>query len=224
MKIRSGVALALGGVLFAAGPPGSLDAQPAGTVHELVPERSELYVLVDREGVLSFLGHEHVIAPRQWEGSFCWRPEVPEEASGEVVVATAALVIDAARDREAVGMGEGPSAEDVEEIQEKLLDAERLHAEAHPELRLSVRELEGSTEGQLTARGEIQIRGSSREVEFPVEVEDDGSGELRVAGRFRLRQTDVGIEPESVARVVRVADEVEIRFDVIAAATGADCD
>lgn len=224
MKVRSGVALALGGALLIAGSPGSLNAQPAGALHELVPERSELYVLVGREGVLSFLGHEHVIAPRQWKGSFCWRPEVPEEASGEVVVATAALVIDAARDREAVGMGEGPSAEDVEEIQEKLLDAERLHAEAHPELRLSVRELEGSMEGELTARGEIQIRGSSREVEFPVEVENDGSGELRVAGRFRLRQTDVGIEPESVARVVRVADEVEIRFDLIAAATGADCD
>jgi hypothetical protein len=55
----------------------------------------------------------------------------------------------------------------------------------------------------------------------PVRVARLESGGFRFSGEFAVRQIDFGIQPESIAGVVKVADPVTIRFDVIARAPDA---
>jgi polyisoprenoid-binding protein YceI len=64
----------------------------------------------------------------------------------------------------------------------------------------------------------LLLRGGAREITVPVRVARLESGAFRFSGEFDVRQTDFGIQPESIAGVVKVADPVTIRFDVIARA------
>jgi polyisoprenoid-binding protein YceI len=70
--------------------------------------------------------------------------------------------------------------------------------------------------------GTLHARGASAEVEVPVELSGDGE-RMTFRGEAEVRQTALGMEPESVAGVVNVADEVTLHFDLVAEPTGARC-
>ncbi|HKI83639.1 MAG TPA: hypothetical protein VKA63_04815, partial [Candidatus Krumholzibacteria bacterium] len=54
-----------------------------------------------------------------------------------------------------------------------------------------------------------------------VEYTDDGT--LLLIGTVRIRQRDFGIEPESKAGLVKVANEVDLQFALLASPTGQLC-
>jgi hypothetical protein len=56
-------------------------------------------------------------------------------------------------------------------------------------------------------------------VKVEVQVERKG-GRLVAEARFRLRQTDFGIEPVSVAGVVKVKDELDLEAHIVATCAG----
>jgi len=68
---------------------------------------------------------------------------------------------------------------------------------------------------RLRLRGTLEIKGRSFPVELPLEVRQS-SGELRVRGELEWRLRDLGIEPPSVAGVVRVANEFRATFEITA--------
>ena len=185
-------------------------AQGAG--HAVDPEDSWVVAVTEKAGIAGFLGHRHAVLVTDWSADVVWRPGEPGASRATVTVPAASLRIDTARGRELAGIGGGPDPDEVAELQEKMLGPENLAAADHPELRLEITEVEGRG-GGLRAAGELTVRGRAVPVRFPVEVEDTGGGAV-FSGAFTVRQTDFGIEPESVGGVVKVADPVEIRFRI----------
>lgn len=176
-------------------------------------EGSWVVAVTDKSGALGFLGHRHAILATDWRAEVDWRPEAPSESRARFTVPAASLRIDSDGALKLAGLDKGPDADTVKKLQAKLLDAQHLAAAEHPELAFETAAVERSGEKRLTVEGKLTIRGQTRAVRFPVEVSQE-RGTARFSGGFTVRHTDFGIEPESVAGVVNVADPVEIRFQV----------
>jgi polyisoprenoid-binding protein YceI len=212
--------------LLAPEPGSRLAAQEAAAgLYRLDPDHSLLWVVTSRRGLLSFLGHDHALVAGDWGGTVCWDAADPWSATGTVSVATASLRIDDDSARALAGLGRSPSAGQLQAIQEKLLGPDNLDAAAHPRLALEVDRVVAADSAHLELDGRLTIRGVARPVRFTVALTlpDRDEDALRLTGGIRVRQTDYGIRPESVAGVVRVADPVDIRFDLLARWTGARC-
>jgi YceI-like domain len=101
-----------------------------------------------------------------------------------------------------------------------MLRAEVLDGEQFPTLTLRSSAASGAWP-QPIVRVAVTLKGVAREQEIPVVVERDTAG-LTARGELRLNQTDFGITPFSVAGgAIRVADTLEIRFELAAASSGA---
>jgi polyisoprenoid-binding protein YceI len=207
-----GSVVLIGGGLVIAGQG---RGQGDGGGYRIDPGESWVVAVTDKAGALGFLGHRHAVLVTDWAAEVDWRPNEPSASRAVVTVPARSLRIDTERGRELAGIGAGPSAGEVAELQEKMLSAENLAAERHPELRFRTTAVAGRKGGGLEVRGELTIRGRSRAVRFPVAVAPAGGGATEFTGRFTVRQTDFGIEPESIAGVVKVADPVEIRFRIV---------
>jgi polyisoprenoid-binding protein YceI len=197
-------------------PAGEGDGDGGEEMSYRIDTRDSWVVAVtETAGALGFLGHRHSVLVTDWTAEIDWRPKEPGTSRATVTVPARSLRIDTTRGRELAGLDEGPSADDVVELQEKMLSAENLAAAQHPELRFEVTGVERSGTGDLEVEGRLTVRGQARTVRFPVKVEPGRAGDTTYfSGGFTVNQTDFGIEPESIAGVVKVADPVEIRFRI----------
>lgn len=184
---------------------------------------SELYVVVHRAGLLSFLGHEHAIVPVRWSSELCLDDSLSAGAHASLVVETASLVIDSDSARALAGMEGGPSAEDRETIQARMLGPAYLAAADFPWIRLELRSAGTGGNARVAVRGSITLRGVTRDFELPVAVERADTGRLALTGVLRIRLRDFGIEPESRAGVVKVSNDVDLHFAISASPTQQGC-
>lgn len=207
--------------LFVAGMTQS--TPPDLHVYEVDREASRLYVVVHRAGLFSFLGHEHAIVPERWSADLCLANPIPEGAHAALALETGSLVIDSDAARGLAGMGDGPDDDTRSDLQEKMLDAEHLDAAAFPEIRLELHAAEGADDHQVRVEGTIDLHGVARDVAFPVHLEHTARGTLLMRGTLRIRQRDFGIEPESKVGLVKVADEVDLQFVLLASPTDRAC-
>lgn len=189
----------------------------------LEPARSQLWVVTHRSGLLSFFGHKHAIVPTEWSGVLCLDDPPERGAAGTIVIRTGSLVIDSDAARALAGLGRGPDEDAVREIQQKLLDAEHLDAERHAEIRLDVLSVQPGGGGDVDAQVRLELRGVAKEFRLPVRVRQLDGLALELSGELRVRQRDFGMEPESVARVVNVANEVDLHFRIVAVPTTRPC-
>ena len=226
MELRgSAVLIALLGQLGAAGTSAQ-STEPRALV--IVDDASHVVVLAYRTGLLSFLAHDHAILAREWSARLCMVPTEPGSARGVARVRTSALEIDTDQARSLAGLaGAGPSEQTRLELQQKLLAPAALDAAGHPWITLTLDSVAVESVGDGGAAegygyGSVTIRGIERSVAFPLRIRS-GAGGVSVLARLRLRQTDFGIQPESVAGVVKVADEVEVRVTLLARASGDPC-
>lgn len=209
---------------------------PPPELHRYVVDEaaSQLFVVVHRAGLLSFLGHEHAIVPGAWSADLCLDDSLSAGAHASVAIRTASLVIDSDSARDLAGMGGGPGAEDRETIQARMLDSTNLAATDFPQILLDVRAAtagpaqKGSAGGgggadRIEAEGTITLRDVTREVELPVEVERADGGRLLMSGVLRIHLRDFGIEPESRAGVVKVSNDVDLHFRFSASPTDGRC-
>lgn len=219
----AGLAGAIFAVLLATlGGPARAHAQQDAQRWNAVHDASDLVVRIDRAGLLSFLGHRHAVIPREWSARLCLTDERPPAGSGTVRIDTESLVIDSDSARALAGLDDGPGEDDRREIQEKLLSDRFLAADDHPEIVLETTGLRVDDD-ELEVRADLTIRGVTREVTVPVAFEELDGARLRLHGSLTVQQTDFGIEPESIAGVVNVDDEVELIFDLTAEPTGEAC-
>lgn len=193
------------------------------TIHSVDQSTSHLYVVTYKAGLLSFLGHDHAIIPMEWDGELCAGQTLEPGSHGSVRIRTSSLVIDSDSARSLAGLGDGPSEDDVNDIQETLLDDHHLAADQHPEIRVESLRLGNGENGDFRLRTEVTIRGVTREFDHFVEVDVSEDGGMLMRGVLPLRQTQFGIEPESVLGVVRVADEVELHFNLVTTPTDQVC-
>lgn len=186
-------------------------------------EASTLWVVTHRAGLLGFLGHEHAILSTDWTATVCGADPVSSGAQASVTIPTKSLVIDSDSARALGGLGDGPGPEDREEIQRKLLAPEGLDAEAHPRIELRVDSVAPREGDGVRAFGRLTVRSVTRDIATTLDLEELEGGRLRISGKVQVRQTDFGIEPESVAGVVNVADEVDLYVRLVLTPTGEAC-
>ncbi len=158
-------------------------------------ERSVLTVRVYKAGAFSAFGHEHAICAPIQNGSFD-----EDKRSVEFVVDARALrVVDS-----------GVSDKDRAEIQRTMVGPKVLDTSQFREIRFHSTEVSGSGENRWTVNGDLTLHGQTHQVNVDVERRDG-----RYRGSARLRQTEFGITPVTVAGgTIKVKDEVRVEFEV----------
>ena len=181
---------------------------------QVARERSYIVAITHKAGLLRFVGHEHGILVTAWSADVNYDEANPAASRIALTIPTRALVIDSAEARSKAGLKQqGPSAEDVQKLQRKMLSDKGFDAQKYPEMTFTTTAIEPQAAGQWVLQGLLTMRGMSHQVTIPVTISRQQEM-LNVVGRFSIHQTMYGIKPESIAGVVKVADEVEIRFDI----------
>lgn len=172
------------------------------------PVASHVRVHLGRSGLMKFLGHDHEIEVPIVEGRVEVRPgEDPARSSVEVR-------FDARR--AAVVPGTEPAG-DVPKVEERMRGPAVLDAERYPEIvfasSAAAVEAAGGERYRARVKGELTLKGRPVAIEVPVEVRLEGGG-LVATGEIRLELRALGIEPPSVAGVVRVANRFSLSVEI----------
>lgn len=204
-------------------PPPVQPVEPARTpvpsgadAYDIVAGSGDLTLYVRRAGPLARLGHNHVITSSQVAG-LAWLGRDFSESGFELRVPVASFVVDDAAARAMAGpdfAGDVP-VEAREGTYRNLLRPEVLDADRYPEIVVRSVAASGSWDRPV-ATAEVTLKGRAGRVDVPLELQRS-AGTLVARGSFRLRQTDFGLTPFSVAGgAIQVADEVEVRFHLVA--------
>lgn len=190
---------------------------PAGAeAFDIDPDRSAITVLVRRAGPLAQLGHNHVIVSSREDG-IAWLGRDLAGCGFEIRLPVTEFVVDDPAARAAAGPDfSGAVSDDARQgTYANMLRQEVLDAAHYPEVVVSATRLGGTWERPI-AMARFTLRGATRAIDVPVEIQR-GDAMLTARGTLRVRQTDFGITPFSVGGgAVQVADDVEIRFEIVA--------
>ncbi|HEX9188968.1 MAG TPA: YceI family protein [Vicinamibacteria bacterium] len=177
------------------------------------PAASRVRVRLGRAGLLKVLGHDHEIDAPIAEG----RVDLVE---GDPARSSVRLRFEARR--LAVVPGSEPAG-DVPKVEARMRGPEVLDVERYPDVVFASSSVSGTPiDGggyRLRIRGTLEVKGRSFPVEVPVEVRRLG-GDVRAEGEVEWRLRDLGVQPPSVAGVVKVADPFRVTFEISARPVG----
>jgi polyisoprenoid-binding protein YceI len=186
------------------------------------PAASQIYAITHRSGLLSFLGHEHVIKAPQWSSELCLDRTAAAESYARLVINARALIIDGDSARRVAGLGGGPSPRQREQIQSKMLDAEHLNVAEFPELRFESVSVTSDEARTLRVQGRLTMRGVTQVVTFPASLHQD-AGRITLSAKITVKQSAFGMKPESIAGVVKVADPIDLHIRLVTTESAAAC-
>jgi polyisoprenoid-binding protein YceI len=177
---------------------------------------SYLIAVTHKEGMLAvFAGHDHAVIAPKWSASVNIKPDDISHASATITVPTDNLVIDSREARQLAGLGGGPSTPDVRTIQQRMLSGEVLDAAKFPQIKFTSTAIQTKGNNKLLTSGEMEIHGRQHRVTFPVHFHSEGE-RTEFDGEFTIRQTEYGLQPESVAGgSIKVENAVTIRFHLV---------
>jgi polyisoprenoid-binding protein YceI len=189
-------------------------AAPAAPAAEIVyavdAARSSVAVQVGRSGVFSFAGHTHTVVAPALQGNVV-------AVEGDLSRSAVRLSFETAR---LTVLERGEPAGDAPRVQEAMLGPKVLDAGRFPAITFESTAVAGTRSGpgayRLTVQGSLTLHGVARPVTLPLAVEVGADGLLKATGRMAVRQSDYGIDPVSVAGVVKVKDEVAIEYTIVA--------
>lgn len=198
-------------------PPPAVTAPAAGTVRYRVDAaRSEVLILVYRDGRLASLGHNHVLAVRELSGEVVVAADVTQ-SSWQLDFPVAALSVDEPQLRAAQG-AEFQTTIDAAAIagtRDHMLGPLLLDAAHYPAIHLQSGQVR-SDAGGLSVSTRIVVRDHAAQVEVPVTLQHS-SDELTVSGEFDLTHAELGLTPYSIALgALRVAERMHVRYRLVA--------
>jgi len=166
-------------------------------------------IAVGKAGVFSFAaGHTHEVTGPVDSGTVIVDAQDASRSRVELVILTRALQVSA--------KGEPP--DDVPKVQAAMQGEKVLDAARYPKITFTSTAVKGvrdATSFDATVTGTLTIRDRSQPVTAAVHVQRTAAS-LTASGRFTIRQTAFGIQPISVAGVVKVEDELKIAFNITA--------
>jgi len=168
----------------------------AGSSTAQAPKRqSTITIHVGKSGLFSGFGHNHTItAPI-------------EHAAIDSQSKTASISV---LTKELKVIDSDASEKDRAEIQATMMGPKVLDSQRYPEIRFISTRIEQTAPGRFQVTGKLELHGITKQLQFPVSATAG-----HYTGKTKLKQTDFGIQPVSVAGgTVKVKDEVEIEFDV----------
>ncbi len=179
-------------------------------------QRSEVLVLVFRDGRMAALGHNHVIAVRQLSGAVIVASE-PAQSRWQLDFPVDALSVDEPQLRAAQGEQFQSTLGDaaIAGTREHMLGAALLDAVNFPVIHLESEQVLSGDDGlRLAAR--ITVRDHSARIDVPVSLQYTAD-ELVASGEFDLSHAELGLTPYSVALgALRVADRMQVRYRLVA--------
>ena len=168
---------------------------------------SLVIIEVHRAGVLSRLGHDHVIASRNVTGFASLTGGV-----ADLYVPLDMLAVDEPGLRTEAGFDTQPSQQDIEGTRRNML-TRTLDAEHFPYALIHVARADA---GRPELKVTITLHGMTHSYEVPAQFENVRGG-IAVAGRMSFNQSDFGITPLSIlGGAIRVQDKLDLRFHILA--------
>lgn len=187
-------------ILFAALAPGLGNGQVGAR-----PAASKITIHVHRSGLFSAFGHDHIVSAPIAQGKL----DTTRKTAEIVVAAKQMKVVDT-----------DVSEKDRAEIQATMLGPSVLNSDKFPEIRFQsshVEEIKAKEGHRFRVTGNLVLHGVTKELTFDVDRNTEG----QYHGKTKLKQTEFGIQPVSVAGgTVKVKDELEIEFSIFEADLG----
>lgn len=190
-----------------------------GRAYRVEASQSTVRIYAYRAGSARRLGHNHILGAEQFEGEVRIAGDDPALAGFVLRAPLAALRIDEAEWRSALGgaFDSARSTEDIDGTRRNLLGEKGLDATRYPEVVLRSVAVAGDWP-VLVVRLAVSLHGQTREQDLVLRVEHDEQS-LRARGSFLLRQSDFGLTPFSVlGGLLAVQDAVAIDVDLRAVA------
>ncbi len=170
---------------------------------------SRVTIRVGKAGLFKFAGHEHEVWALGFSGEVVANPAELARSSVRLTFEAAAVKV----------RGSGDPPADIPKIQETMSGPRVLDVARFPEVRFESRTVggrqnaDGSWEIEIT--GDFRLRAQTRPLTLPLRVELSGDT-LTASGRVTIRHSDFGLEPVSVAGVVKVKNELLIEYRIVA--------
>lgn len=163
---------------------------------DLDTTRSTITVRVDKTGFFSAFAHNHTIQAPLASGSL--------DASKRTVALTF-------NTKEMKVVDEGVKDSERADIEQTMKSEKVLDVQKFPEVRFVSTSITPQDGGHFQVRGDLTLHGATRPVEFPLTFSN-----ARYIGSVKLKQTDFGITPVTIAGgAVKVKDVIEVVFEVV---------
>lgn len=191
---------------------------PSGRRYVVLDGQSEARFVVYPAGRLARLGHPHVVGGAVISGEIVLADEF-HDSGLRLEISVAEFEVDRPQWRKDEGFDPEMPDSAIEGTRKNLLGEDQLDAARHPLITVESLGLSGPV-WQPDIEARITLAGSSRELTVPVALSFTDH-ELSAIGRFVIRQSDFNITPFSAAGgSLQVADEVLVRFRIVAMAIG----
>lgn len=190
-------------------------AQTETKTPSLVKESSHVVAITFRAGLFGFLGHEHAVLAQDLKTNLQYDPKDLKNSSIEIIIPAKSLIVDTKEARQKGGLdSKGPGESDVIEIQNKMMGPDVLDSEKFKTIEFKSTQIKEGSSDSLVVKGDFLLHGKKNTVEFPVKVTHPSEHTVNYTGVFKFNQTEYGMKPVSVAGVINVKDEMEIRFQI----------
>ncbi len=182
-------------------------------------ENSSIRILTYRGGLLSGLGHNHVIEARSIEGTL-YLAESRTESKFALSFPVDSLVIDTPSARHAEGE-EFPGTipeDDIAKTRKNMLGRKLLFAQEFPNISIALHSLEQlpGADNSYKAYIVIDILGRSRNITVETDVEI-GDNDVVISGATQVSHAELGLKAFSAALgAIKVHDNMMIKFSLVA--------
>jgi len=196
--------------------PAQTSTPPAATHYTIDAQRSQVLVLVYRDGPMGHLGHNHVIAVRELSGTVVM-PQDPMQSAFQFDFPVESMGIDEPQLRAQEGADFESTLDEaaIAGTRDHMLGAALLNSKQYPRIHLQSEQIRSTADG-LIARTRIVVRDTTALVEVPVAMQHTDD-QMTVSGEFDLTHAQLGLTPYSVALgALRVAERMHVRYRLIA--------
>jgi len=182
-------------------------------------ETADIRILVRPAGALARMGHSHVIAVAELEGTIFVYPD-DQPSHFDLLIPVQALIVDdpVLRQEEGGKFSKKLSTRGVAGTRKNMLGKRVLNAKEYPEIKLTgtVHSDDGT---KLLLDLSIELLGRVVEMQIPTTLGLDGDT-LEVSGTFQLSHDALGMRPFSTALgTLGVADVMDVKYHIRAQRT-----
>jgi polyisoprenoid-binding protein YceI len=177
------------------------------SVYRLDPTRSRFTVQAFARGMLAMLGHDPIIAIRDFTGELHFAADQPEQSSLQMTIKAESLEV-----------ADNVKAQDKPEIQ-GTMQREVLETARYPLIEFRSTAVTATRIAdnwyRLQLRGELTLHDvkGTQDVDAQLRLAD---GEARLSGEFKLLQTPYRIKLVSaLGGMIKLKDELKFSFDIV---------
>jgi polyisoprenoid-binding protein YceI len=205
------IALLLSGSIVHAQRSGEAGAD----VYRVDPQKSDVRLLVYRDGALSTFGHNHVVSLRDFKGTIHLQPKLGQSRV-ELEIPVDQLVLDDAAQRglEGKDFANQPSKDDIAATRTNMLGDALLKAMQFPTIKVT------GTSGPVDAKNSamldlsVQLVGQEIKLTVPCTLKLEG-GQLEASGTIELSHRQLGLKPFSaLLGSLRVAEQMKFKYRI----------